>query len=221
MICVTHQADRLAEDTRESLENLHCRAEAAYQSPIAIAVFLECLLPPLEKLKNSFRRIRLFERGSKCILRKVYSGYFGVVSQGIDDQLDVGSGGCCLASRRHEDDGCFKFRRDSDGLPVKGREKRVRVGISRGRSTVQTAQGCGDAHEAVHDLASCGHYCMWACNGGLTRAYGPSMVGRCSVSSITISLSAPIRGVVILAPVLAPVTLFLASCPPCEQIRCS
>jgi hypothetical protein len=47
----------------------------------------------------------MFDGGSKGILGKVYSSNFGVVGQGIDDRLDSRSGGCCLTSRRHEEDG--------------------------------------------------------------------------------------------------------------------
>ena len=54
---MTHEAGRLAEDSRECLENLHCRAEATYQSPIAIAIFFEILLASLEKLEDSLRGI--------------------------------------------------------------------------------------------------------------------------------------------------------------------
>jgi hypothetical protein len=42
---VTHQARRIAQDPRKCLEDLHCRADAAYQSPIAIAIFFESFLP--------------------------------------------------------------------------------------------------------------------------------------------------------------------------------
>jgi hypothetical protein len=112
MAHVAHQADRLAQDPRECLDDLYRRAEAVYQSAIAIAIFVEGLLPSLEQFKNGLGRIRLFERGSKGILREVYSGYFGVVHQGgIDDQLEVRSGGCFLSSRRHEDNGLFTFVR--------------------------------------------------------------------------------------------------------------
>lgn len=110
MDCVTHQADCLAKDPRERLKNLHCRADAVYQSPIAIAVFLESLLPSLEKLEDSFWRIRLFESNSEWILREVYPSHFGVIGQGIDDQLDVRGGGCCLTSRRHDDKYSFVQR---------------------------------------------------------------------------------------------------------------
>ena len=41
IVYVTHQARRLAENSGECLEYLHCRGEAAYQSPIAIAIFFE------------------------------------------------------------------------------------------------------------------------------------------------------------------------------------
>jgi hypothetical protein len=54
----------------------------------------------------------MFDGGSKGIVGEVYSSNFGVVGQGIDDRLDGRSGGCCLSSRRHEEDGLdglFKF----------------------------------------------------------------------------------------------------------------
>ena len=45
--------------------------------------------------------------GEKGILGEIYSSNFGVVGQGIDDRLDSRSGGCCLFSRRHEEDGLY------------------------------------------------------------------------------------------------------------------
>ena len=45
MACVTHQADRLTEDPRESMKDIHYRAEPAYLSRIATMVFFKCLLP--------------------------------------------------------------------------------------------------------------------------------------------------------------------------------
>jgi hypothetical protein len=47
----------------------------------------------------------MFDGDSKGILGEVYSSNFGVVGQGIDDGLDSRSGGCCLSSRGHEEDG--------------------------------------------------------------------------------------------------------------------
>ena len=46
--CVTHQVNRLAEDSRKCLEDVHCWGEIADQSPIAIAIFFEGFLPFLE-----------------------------------------------------------------------------------------------------------------------------------------------------------------------------
>ena len=56
-VCDAHQADRLTKDARECLKNLHRRAEAAYQSPIAIAIFFECFLSFLEQFKDGLGRI--------------------------------------------------------------------------------------------------------------------------------------------------------------------
>ena len=49
----------------------------------------------------------MFKGGGKRILGEVYSSYLGIVSQSINDQLNVRSGGC-LASRRHEDNDFFR-----------------------------------------------------------------------------------------------------------------
>jgi hypothetical protein len=51
----------------------------------------------------------MFDGGSEGILGEVYSSNFGIVGQGIDDGLDSSSGGCCLSSRRHEENGFFRF----------------------------------------------------------------------------------------------------------------
>ena len=48
MVCTTYLAHDLAQDTRESVKDVHCRAEAAYQSPIAITISFKRLLPFLE-----------------------------------------------------------------------------------------------------------------------------------------------------------------------------
>jgi hypothetical protein len=41
MACVAHLAHHLVYDLREYLDNIHCRAEAVYQFPIPITIFLE------------------------------------------------------------------------------------------------------------------------------------------------------------------------------------
>ena len=58
----------------------------------------------------------MFEHGSEGIVGEFYSGYFGVVGQGIDDQLEVGSRS--YLSSRHEDNGLlgsFAQRRYVEG----------------------------------------------------------------------------------------------------------
>ena len=77
------------------MEDFHCRAEASYKSPIAIAICFKSFLSFLEKYKDGLWRIQLIDHGGERTLREVYSSYFGVVSQGrIDDQLNVRRGGC-------------------------------------------------------------------------------------------------------------------------------
>jgi hypothetical protein len=66
----------------------------------------------------------MFDGGSKGIVGELYSSNFGVVGQGIDDRLDGKSGGCCLSSRRHEEDcldGLFKFLRSEGTVRGEGR----------------------------------------------------------------------------------------------------
>ena len=49
MVCAaTHLADCLAKDTRESVNDLHCRVKAGYQTPVVIAILFERLLSFLE-----------------------------------------------------------------------------------------------------------------------------------------------------------------------------
>ena len=64
-------------DSSECLEDVHCRGEATYQSLIAIEIFFEGLLP-------SWSNWRMAANGFL-----EYTSCFGVVSQGIDNQLDV------------------------------------------------------------------------------------------------------------------------------------
>ena len=77
----------------------------------------------------------MFDGGGKGIFGEVYSGNFGVVGQGIDDGLDSSrSGGCCLCSRRHEEDGLdglFKFLR-SEGM-VRGEGRTTMEGTVDGK----------------------------------------------------------------------------------------
>ena len=90
----------------------------------------------------------MFDHGSEGIVGNVCSGYFGVVGQGIDDQLEVESGRCCLSNRRHENNVLFgSFVQRVKGGWVEGRVDGGFEGL-RG-PTMQTGQGdCGDAHEA-------------------------------------------------------------------------
>jgi hypothetical protein len=143
MACVTH----LAQDSRECLEDIHRRAKAAFQSPIAIAIFFESLFSVLEQSKDGLRRICLFQHGSKGFLREVFSSYFGVFIQGLDDQLGVRSRGCCLSSRCHEEIKLLTVFRSEGTDCGKGKQARI-DGISREGSTMQTAEGCEDPKEA-------------------------------------------------------------------------
>ena len=52
-----HLADGLANDVRECLNNLDCGAEAVYQLPIIISVFLESLFSFVEELEDRVERI--------------------------------------------------------------------------------------------------------------------------------------------------------------------
>ena len=49
MECVSNQADRLAQNARECLDDIHRRSEAADQSPISFPIALECLLSLLKQ----------------------------------------------------------------------------------------------------------------------------------------------------------------------------
>src|SRR6266566_2519708 len=71
----------------------------------------------------------MVDGGSKGILGEVYSSNIGVVGQGIDDGLDIRSGGCCLSSRGHVEDGLdglFKFL-SSEGM-VRGEGRTMMEG---------------------------------------------------------------------------------------------
>jgi len=114
------------------VNDFHYRAEAVYQSPILIAILFKRLLPILKLLKDIFRRLPPLEIGSERVLREVYPSLFGVIGQGIDDQFKVFSGGWCLSSRRHEENGLFtvKFFRlegGSGGKENKGSGYRLMV----------------------------------------------------------------------------------------------
>jgi len=129
---VAHMADRMVNDPRECMNDLHCKAKGVHQFPISFTIFLEGLCSILEELEDLARRIRLFESGSKRSLREVCPSEFCIVGQGgIDYRLDVRSGRCrwcSLCSRRHEENGGVNnlafgvesSRREGRG----GREKR-------------------------------------------------------------------------------------------------
>jgi hypothetical protein len=52
-----HLADGLANDVREGLKDLDCGAEAIYQFPIVIAIFLEGLFSFMKELEDRLERI--------------------------------------------------------------------------------------------------------------------------------------------------------------------
>ena len=54
---VAHVADGLANDVRECLNDLDSGAEAIYQFPIVIAIFLEGLFSFMEESENRLGRI--------------------------------------------------------------------------------------------------------------------------------------------------------------------
>ena len=94
----------------------------------------------------------MIDGGSKGIIGEVYSSNFGVVGQGIDDRLD--RGGCCLSSRRHNEDGfngLFRFL-GLEGM-VQGEGRTMREGTNRWVG-VQNADG-------VTALDNCARTVMW------------------------------------------------------------
>src|SRR5258708_22224105 len=96
--------DCIANDPRECMNDLHCKAKGVYQFPISLTILLEGLCSILEELEARAWRIRLFESGSKWSFREVCPSEFCIVDQGsIDYRLDVQSGRCWrrLWSRRH------------------------------------------------------------------------------------------------------------------------
>jgi hypothetical protein len=109
----------------------------------------------------------MFDGGSKGILGEVYSSNIGVVGQGIDDRLNSRSGGCCLSSRRHEEDcldGLFKLLR-SEGM-VGGERRTTMPGTNRWESPELNADGacltcgrlCGQAHASVRSQFTFTYY---------------------------------------------------------------
>jgi hypothetical protein len=54
---VAHMADRMANDPRECMNDLHCTAKAVYQFPISLTVFLEGLRSILEEFEDRAWRI--------------------------------------------------------------------------------------------------------------------------------------------------------------------
>ena len=54
---VTHQTDYLGECPRKCMEDLDRWADAAYQSPVLIAILSKGLLSFFEKFKDGMRRI--------------------------------------------------------------------------------------------------------------------------------------------------------------------
>ena len=57
MACAAHLADGLANDVRECMKDLDCGAEAVYQFPIILAIFLEGLFSFMEELEDRLWRI--------------------------------------------------------------------------------------------------------------------------------------------------------------------
>jgi len=82
---VAHEANCFSESGRERMEDFHCWTEAIYQCPIPTAIFFEGLLPFLEKLKDVIGGFGEPKFIGERILREVYTGRFGIVSEGVDD----------------------------------------------------------------------------------------------------------------------------------------
>src|SRR5258708_9869238 len=136
---VAHMADRIANDPRECMNDLHCTAKGVYQFPISVTIFLEGLCSILQELEDLAERIRLFESNSKQSLREVGPSEICIVGQGsIDYRLDVSvrcgrCGWCFLCSQRHEESGGvddLAFGVELEGMDFNGggeREEGFRV----------------------------------------------------------------------------------------------
>jgi hypothetical protein len=57
MACVADLADSLANDVQECLKDPDSGAEAVYQFPIVVAIFLESLFSFMEELEDRLGRI--------------------------------------------------------------------------------------------------------------------------------------------------------------------
>jgi hypothetical protein len=145
LACVAHMADRMANDARECVNDVHCTAKGVYQFPISFTIFLEGLCSILEEVEDLAGRIRLFESDSKRSLREVCSSEFCIVGQGgIDYRLDVSvrCGRCgrrFLCGRRHEESGgvgqsCVRSRMEWTSMEGGKGEGGLRV-RSDGRAT--------------------------------------------------------------------------------------
>jgi hypothetical protein len=82
------------------VKNPNCWAEAVYQPPIIVSIFLKRLLPFLKQSKDGFGGVGLSELLGEGILRKIDSSLVGIVGQGTDDQLEIGMG--CGCRSRHD-----------------------------------------------------------------------------------------------------------------------
>ena len=68
---MAHMADRIANDPRECMNDLHCKAKGVYQFPISLTIFLEGLCSILEELEDRAGRSQLFESSNKWGFREV------------------------------------------------------------------------------------------------------------------------------------------------------
>jgi hypothetical protein len=88
----TNQANGLTKSGRERMKDPHCWAEAIDQSPIPIAIFLKSLLSLFQYFENSIGRVGKLDLLGEGILREINSRLIKIVTQGIDEQLEVRRG---------------------------------------------------------------------------------------------------------------------------------
>jgi hypothetical protein len=127
---VTNQANGLTKGGRERMKDPHCWAEATDQSPIPVAIFLKSLLPLFQYFENGIGRVGKLDLLGEGILREVNSRLIKIVTQRINEQLELeGVGAERLVLDMNEDNEfcvCSEGRRCGKGKRMLGQATRPR-----------------------------------------------------------------------------------------------
>jgi hypothetical protein len=140
------------------MKDSYCRAEAVDKGPISLAIRSKSVLPFLKQFENGIGAAAELKLLGKRVLGEVYSRLIGIVTHGIDDQLQGRRRSCHsrLSDRRHTDNQSF-FRLERKacrglGVRIDERSRAGHVGMMCSRKRTTTAPG-GEEEQPAEQAA--------------------------------------------------------------------